>query len=125
MAERNIVPVEETAGNQHYPLRPHQISTRLIGTFGKREVEESAQKLLRFFQERGYWSSFTTQELRRFYEQQNWNPDTILWGLLGAWFNDNSSMCWRAPLDVYIAIGENGEYFVTEAFIKRCASQMQ
>lgn len=126
MTEHAIVPVRETAGNQYFSIRPHQIPPRLLGTFGKCEVENSARNLLAFFQERGYWTGFTTQELQRFYEGQKWNSDTPFWGLLGAWFDDGmSSMCWREPHDVYIAIGEHGEYFITEAFIRRCASQLQ
>jgi len=112
--------IHEDGSKSEHPIRPDDIDPALIGTFQKYEVERVVEKLILFFQSRGYWSRFTFDELSRFYRDKGWNPVTAFYGLTTAYFDDGGMMNWRQPLDIFIAQGENGMYCVTDRFIERC-----
>ncbi len=111
------------------PIRPSDITLSpsnhtMPSTFGKAEVEESAGKLIAFFQRRGDWVPFTIEELTAFYRTQGWNPDYMFFGLMGAWKDDcptpaSFSGTWRMGQD-YLRIDIDGKYYVTDFFIRRC-----
>lgn len=90
------------------------------GSFGKAEVEISAGKLVQFFQSRGYWCSFTIDELARYYTLRGWNSNSMFFGLMGLWFDDGMMGAWRHAHPC-IAINNAGACFVTKEFIDRCA----
>lgn len=59
----------------------------VMGGFGKYEVELAAGRLVEFLRTRSNYG-FTFKELTRFYEEHQWNPDEMLFGLLGVWLDD-------------------------------------
>lgn len=112
-------------------IRPNDIrfeADRLPGTFGKAEIEWAAERLVRFFQEKGYWASFTITELLAFYNKNKWDPNLMFFGLMGTW-HDDSPFRWvseESPWQetpVYLGIDGAGNYFITEAFVMKCASK--
>lgn len=88
-----------------------------IGKFGKSEVEESAGKLVKFFQDRGTgWAAFTFHELHVYYTNKGWKPEEMLYGLLGAWMDDGS---WMVVESVAYVVHWCNFLTVTENFIER------
>lgn len=116
--------VDDTGGKVTGMPRPEDIP--LIhgmlekGLFGKCEVEISAARLVLFFRKeaRG-WVLFTLSKFMDFYRENNWNPDDILFGLAGSWFDDGPYMWHEAH--PCIAFYPGGQCVVTEEFIQRCA----
>lgn len=118
--------VYETTDRQIYHIRPHDImagkSGSLLSTFGKKEVEISAERLILFFQSYGYWTTFTLSELQEFYRKNNWDFNKALFGLVGGWFDDCGMFGnWITPVEVFLASDSIGNYYVTNHFINRCA----
>lgn len=109
--------------SKHTPS-PRDIARRdsgaVKGGFGKYEVEEVAGRLVSFFEEKGFWSEFSIEELGDFYRQRGWDPNTMLFGLLGPWYDDGALGSFRQfePLIVY---SPDGKMVVTERFIARCS----
>jgi hypothetical protein len=111
----------------YYPVRPDDILDRdkggMLSTFGKHEVEVSADRLVKFFKSRGYWCGFTIDEVVKFYQSRDWNPSLIFFGLIGAWYDDAMLIeDWSVPSTVYIAIDTNGLHYVTDKFVEKCIS---
>src|SRR3989338_6204975 len=77
-----------------YPVRPEHFDLEsgdaLLSTFGKAEVEEAAEHLIRFFQTRGgrRWVSFTFEELVDFYREEKLPIERMLFGLISSWQDD-------------------------------------
>jgi hypothetical protein len=103
---------------------PNEIRIRdylSIGRFGKAEVEESAAKLLTFFQERGVgWARFTITDLFNFYTAKGWNPNTMFFGLLGPWYDDGMLYMDYQVSRPYITIDPGGWLNVTTSFVEVC-----
>lgn len=122
--ENAIRVVMERPGHHTFPIRPMDIQLhhglRGVGRFGKAEVEWAAGHLVRYFQSRGGWYTFTLEELVYYYKLTGVDPSERLFGLLGAWFDDGP-MCWRSGQD-YLASYGDGTYCVTVLFIERCVA---
>lgn len=111
-----------------YPVRPSNITVSEIGTvgfFGKCEVEGAAGDLVRFFQERGRWCSFSYDELAAFYRQKGLLTRRILFGLHGVW--EDNGMIWtvmkRSPYftpPIYVIHCADYRLRVTDLFIEQC-----
>lgn len=81
------------------PLTPKDINIDLYTfsfRFGKCEVETAARNLIQFLKERknGEWLGFTFQELTQFYLDKGLNPDEMLFGLMGNWYDDGGEGHW-------------------------------
>ena len=113
--------VDEAPENQYFPIRPREIDTKKIVGFGKHEVEKAAERLISFFQNKGYWGSFTLEALFSFYQSKGWSINNAFFGLMGAWYDDGDfSNHWREASDVFLAMNPLEEYCVTDRFIERC-----
>lgn len=115
--------LNEVASFKTFKIRPEDfdLSQPLLNTFGKAEIEWAAKKLLVFFQSRGYWFGFTLQEMIIFYNAKGWNPNLAFFGLMGGWYDDATFVGgWVETSDVYIAIGADGTYYVTDKFVEKC-----
>ena len=125
--EAIFVPIIEGDSALH-EIRPDDIrmeehSDSILGTFGKCEVERSAGRLVRFFQSKGRWCNFTFSELARFYEQNNWDLNEMLFGLMGVWYDDGGLGGWRISQSF---VGHTGSKLcVSDMFIKRCAGKIK
>jgi hypothetical protein len=118
-------PLYEQPGDTHHPIRPSDI-TSFTGTFGKFEVEESAERIVKFFKERGRWCAFTLDELARFYTHHGWDPEGMFFGLLGGWFNDGGfGGEWDVPQYTYFAFEKGGGCMVTDRFVTQCARNVR
>jgi len=93
--------------------------TYLPSTFGKCEVEVAAWELIRFFQKRcdGKWTPFTFQQLHAFYVTEGWNPDKMLFGLMGSWFDDGGACQVWESAGYVVHTGHN--LVVNGEFVKR------
>ena len=105
-------------------IKPQDIPTKdfsFTGRFGKAEVEDAACKLVQFLQYKSMrtWVSFTFSELAQFYERNDWNPDTMLFGLMGLWYDDGGIGSIKSAHPNIIHYGD--ALRVTEAFVNRCA----
>ncbi|MDP3646310.1 MAG: hypothetical protein Q8R25_04445 [bacterium] len=127
--EKEITWVHETVtSGSRYPVRPDDVPMNHrssdVSTFGTAECEEVAGHLLSFFKSRGYWCSFTLDELHRYYIDQGWNPNSMLYGLCGGYIHFGGAgfeLYYRPePLVVFM---EDGTCFVTNHFIDRCVSR--
>ena len=94
-----------------------EFSHQVLGGFGKAEVEIAAGKLILFLRHRGQeWRAFGLGELIKFYQQQRWNYNEMLFGLLGDWLDDDFHVIEPPRYVVHC-----GEYLaVTYEFIHRC-----
>lgn len=109
---------EDSSFGLHADIRPKQIELdSLLGKFGKYEVEESAKNLLAFFHKKDRWDSFSFQELTDFCKESGFNPSLMLFGLLGAWYDDGGLGSIRIPHDPYFLMGMDGRLRVTSNFI--------
>lgn len=124
---KEISPISDSVSSM-YKIRPQDIKISDIGTvpgsFGKAEVEISAGRLVQFFQGRGYWCSFTIEELARYYTLRGWDPNSMFFGLAGVWYDDGIIDSWRNS-DPCIAITGSGKCFVTAEFIDKCADKKE
>ncbi len=91
--------------------------------FGKHEVEDAAIKLIEFFVARknGEWSTFTFKELHDFYVDHRYNPNEMLFGLMGPWYDDGGLGCVREDADLVRHLGHALE--TTEKFRVRVSSR--
>lgn len=100
-------------------LKPKDVnlSTNLIGTFGKHEVEISAVHLVRYLQGIEYknWH-FTVTGLVEYYQNNKLNPDEMLFGLLGSWIDDGP---WESLGDPGYIIHWGSSLQVTSSFLNR------
>lgn len=113
--------IVESATEKHYSVQPSDIYTGLgclLSSFGAAEIEQQAARLVRFFQRRGFWSSFKLQELQFFYLEQGWDPEEALCGLAKPWFHEWEG--WVPAAKPYVVQDSDGQYFVTNLFIERC-----
>jgi len=117
--------VEYPAQKKHR-IRPEDIKLRKpisAGRFGKYEVEVAAGQLVKFFQMRNYWTNFTLPELIEFYRIMEWDLDLMLFGLLGAWFDDGGAMGGARVSPAYTLQVSDGTFCITEKFILRCMEE--
>ena len=108
-------------------VRPSHIKLRgdgSVGDFGKREAEETAGKLLTYFQSKDSWS-FTITELFNFFVSRGWNPDMMLYGLSGVWEDPdtNGIIDPYVESDVYLILGSDGRYRITNLFLQKLAEE--
>lgn len=109
-------------GLYHFPIRPVDIDTsKMFGTFGKFEVERTAENLVKFFQRRRGWYPFTAAELEEFYCEIGEEPKKMFFGMMGCWIDDGSFLFTLRESHPCIVVGDDGMYAVTDHFIKRCA----
>ena len=120
-------PIVET---KPYHIRPSDIKLKDNGctatlSFGKHEAEETAGKLVRFFQQKGYWAEFTPEELMA-YQKANglwsdgWSDLQLLYGLAMADRCKKTNVIrWRKSS--VISVRPKGKLAITEEFILRCA----
>lgn len=119
--------VIETPGeSKQHILRPEDVDTSggQVGRFGKCEVEIVAANLVRFFQLRGGWVTFSLPELIFFYKLQGLDPRQALFGLLGPWYDDGGLGTIREGIPYLVAL-PNGNYCVTGLFIEQCKSSIK
>jgi hypothetical protein len=106
------------------PISPSDINAEAVEVRfgGKHEVGKTAANLIRFFQRRGSWRSFTMKELIHFYATyaKEMNPDMAFFGLMGPWA-DNGGVGEIHESPPYIVQLWDGHYFVTELFVMECA----
>ena len=119
-------PLQERPNARHdwYSIRPEDI-TDMKGTFGKHEVEASAERILVFFKERGYWCECSLDELTRFFDRLGWNPDSMFFGLLGGWYNDGGMGHWEVPRHTYFIFDKRGGCAVTNHFVDVCGKNVK
>jgi hypothetical protein len=115
--------VNEYANPRLDLARPSKIEN-YESTFGAAEVEKSARQLVTFFQLSNQWRSFTFTELLNFYELQKWNPDQMLFGLIGPHYHPDymcPMWCNREPSVVH----DYNRLLVTESFVTRCSRNIK
>ena len=118
--------VEESKDLKRESLRPEHIKvskTNTTGFFGRFETEYAAGRLIKFFQSKGYWSSFTIEELVEFGKKNNISTDGIFDGLFGYWCDDSlqfipKSNPWREAPPYIVSGGK--ELLITDLFISAC-----
>lgn len=111
------------AGALDHHVRPADIQLTngaVTGRLGKYEVEKVAGQLVEFFQSKDRWCAFTLEQLRKFYVLKGWNPNTMLFGLTGIWFDDGDLMGGWVEAFPYLAFTYEGLCYVTDVFIERC-----
>ena len=118
--------VIEQPGGEHYTIRPCEIALTPAGAvqggFGKQQIERVAGHLVRFFQEKEAWISFTLDELKDFFAAHDWDTENPLCGLTGHWVDDGEDVAgrrWNSEVFVYFL--EEDICAVTDSFIRRCA----
>lgn len=119
---QEFVAIRETESNHTYPLRPSDIYIGpgcLLSTFGAAEIEQEAERLIQFFQERGCWAAFTLDELREFYKQRQLVSPDLLGGLYAPWLHVDT-FNWYEPSAPYVVKHDDGLLSITDLFIKRC-----
>jgi hypothetical protein len=107
-----------------YKIDPENVvlneSGAVRGEFGKYEVEQSAGRLVQFFQyHRKGWKCFTFTELRGFYQQNNWDWNEMLFGLMGSWYDDGGAGC--IIEGVICVVHWKDTLWVTKEFVDRVA----
>ncbi|MEK7628775.1 MAG: hypothetical protein AAB421_05185 [Patescibacteria group bacterium] len=117
--------LERVAPGSKLRIRPRDITVRprcSAGRFGKCETEIAAGRLVLFFKQRGYWSAFTTAELRAFSVEKGLlgEKEDLLFGLTGFWLDDGV-LSFRYVGDTYIVLLPDGTCAITEKFIEQCA----
>lgn len=122
--DQTFLPVIDSDTRKH-PIQPGDIHVgecdNVLGGFGKHEVEVSAGKLVKFFQSRESWCKFTLSELAEFYRQNGWEPNEMLFGLMGGWYDDCGFGVWREGINF---IGHTGKRLcISEYFIQQCAGK--
>jgi len=118
--------VFESPTDNRFHIRPDDIkliNDSVAGVFGKAEIEQSAGKLVSFFQSRGYWCPFTLDELQRYYKEKGWNTNAVFFGLVGAWYDDTFLPTWNESWPC-LGISPDGLHYVTDHFILRCANKL-
>ena len=99
-------------------IRPSEVMLGSIsGKFEEHRVEESVENLLNFFQEKDMWQSFSFEELLQYCKRVGFNPEKMLFGLLGSWLESGSGLL-REPQN-YIVMDSNGRLCVTNSFIEK------
>ena len=117
--------VIEQPGGEHYTIRPSEIALTPAGAvqggFGKHQIEKVAGHLVRFFQEKEAWISFTLDELRNFFAAHDWDTENPLCGLTGHWVDDGADLTRRDwDSEVFVTPTSPDTYAVTDQFIERC-----
>lgn len=114
----------ETADRRENVIRPSMVQLTPNGqtmrSFGKFEVEVTAGRLVQFFREKDYWGVFRLTELFEFYRLNGWDPDTMLFGLIGRWHDDGGTMI-HWPSSQHLGMASDGSVYVTKEFVAACA----
>lgn len=92
------------------PVGSHQ------ARFGKREVEDRAERLISFVQKRRSWKPFRLDEFEQFCGSRN-RPHILL-GLAGEYVDAQLGMVHDAT---YVRLMSDGRCGITDEFILRCA----
>jgi hypothetical protein len=95
----------------------------VYGKFGKFEVEETAKNLLLFFQSRGKWDPFYLKSLMAFSICRGFDPNRVLFGLVGTWHDDSGMFGCMRKAPAYFIQGSDGQFQVTAKFIKKLLAQ--
>lgn len=122
MSKNSIIILYEDGEIPMFPVRPRDIdlSGGLSRCFSKNEVEGAAVELVSFFQRRNYWTSFSLQELTKFYKAKKFPASKMLFGLLGPWWDDVMLGGIRQPRYPYLVAFSDGRFCVTDCFVKQC-----
>jgi hypothetical protein len=99
------------------------LSTGLMSTFGKAELETSAEHLIRYLQsiDAENWS-FTFAGLYEYYVKNKLNTNEMLFGLLGTWFDDGPM---RVQDDMFYIVNWGNGLQVTQEFLKRVSKYVK
>lgn len=116
--------IVETGDRKTEVIRPSMVALNprghTLGAFGKFEVEVTAGRLVQFFRQKDYWSTFRLTELFAFYRERGWDPDTMLYGLVGRWHDDGGMMI-HWPAANHLGVTSSGDLCVTRDFVEACA----
>lgn len=119
--EKNIRILRETEGEAGFRVQPKDIRLARDGSrggLGKDVLDHSFGRLVHFFQhKKKCWAPFTLEELITHYDEQHWDLNLMLVGLLGTWYNDRGSGSLE-PEGPYIVMFPEGNWAVTEAFVE-------
>lgn len=100
-------------------IRPRDINPESIrGKFGKCEVEDSAENLLKFFQIKNKWHSFFFEDLLVYSKQVGFNSSMMLFGLICPWVDDGGFGSLRESQD-FLIMDANGSLCITSNFINK------
>jgi hypothetical protein len=105
-------------------IRPEDVKLdscgAVAGVFGKYEVEISAGRLVQYFRyRRKGWTYVSLTELRDFYQQNHWDWNRMLFGLMGAWWDDGGAGSIVEGVDCLVYV--NDALYPTKEFVSRCA----
>lgn len=121
---------ELSISDHEHPIRPDDVP--LVGeasgssTFGTAEIEEVAGHLIMFFKARGYWCSFTIDELIRYYDAHNWNHNLIFYGLMGGFVHVSGPfVSLYERTGPFLIADPYGKYYVTNLFIEQCCRNLK
>ncbi len=107
--------------SEKFPGPEFFIHNELLGqiSFGKAEVEWAAKLLVRFFNRKGGWNTFTLEELSTFCKGEGEkSASAALFGLICGWYDDGGP--WGTMRNSLPYIIQHGEEFVlTTTFMKR------
>jgi hypothetical protein len=100
-------------------VRPREVQLETIrGKFGKCEVEDAAENLLKFFQIKNMWHSFFLQDLLVYCKQVGFNPNMMLFGLICPWVDDGGLGSLRESQD-FLIMNSDGSLCITSNFINK------
>ncbi len=129
MAQEPFVIIAETATSPKHYIQPKDFDIEgggaLGSTFGKSEVETTAGRLIAFFQSRGCWTQFKIEELVDFYKLKGWDTNTMFFGLIGGWYDDNPLYGWSNPYETMLGFDAEGHCYITDLFLKRCSRHLK
>jgi len=101
-------------------IRPRDIKLETIrGRFGKCEVEDAAENLLKFFQIKNKWLSFSFKDLSTYCEQIGFDPDMMLFGLICPWIDDAMFFGGLRESQNFIIMNTDGSLSITSNFINK------
>lgn len=121
----DFTPIQEDETVLHFPIRPKDLPER-SHHFGNYHIEVVAGRLVQFFKSRGRWCGFTLEELRTFSIEQGWDPNQMLYGLVGAWRHvgeeeTDPAPTWY-PVEIFL-VADGNHFYVTDRFIERYAGR--
>lgn len=101
-------------------IRPRDINPETVrGKFGKCEVEDAAENLLKFFQIKNMWHSFFLQDLLVYCEQVGFNPHMMLFGLICPWVDNGLFLGGLRESQNFIVMNVDGSLCITSKFINK------
>ncbi len=118
---KSPVPIIEHETRLVSKFRPHDVNLSsldsLACTFGKSEVESTAENLIKFFQKRDVWHLFRLEDYVAFCKEEGFRGG--LFGLMGAWFDDGGMGEFSGYYEDFLISFPDGTICITEAFLNR------